>query len=436
MQIAKADAYGVVLVNARGQVLMREPTGHFGGYAWTFAKGRPDAGESPAQTAIREAREECGYAVELLEVIPGTFGGTTSSSAFFLAGPLGAQGPTDAETSATRWVSFDEAPSLIELSQSKTGRARDLAILAAARATMERLPWDRRPATCREDWQVKPMPAQRTEIALDLFYDEAAMTRIAKGFFPAVMEEKWFIWYDAPVLHLHRSWTGTCVHSVRFRAEAGGFRAISALVNRDPAEYAETDDDADRRLIAELIDGWLVNGPTGPTPDPFAQMLEQAQAPNYLGSPAVVSGLVQQVIEAAIAHFKGETSFNAVFDMVSDLAERISDGDTYVRLPGWHTPQGLGKAVVTWMGVREEEMFADELDYFLREAFMALFLKVRDLITGYMQDSQAQWNPHALEQLNRLHDWTVQVFLGTNVIQSPGVTLGDFRWRFVAAGAP
>lgn len=208
MQIEKADAYGVVLVNASGKVLLREPTGHFGGYAWTFAKGRPDAGENPSQTVIREAREESGYAVELLDVIPGTFGGTTSSSAFFLAGPLGAQGLTDAETSATRWVSFDEAPSLIEQSQSKTGRTRDLAILAAAKAALKRLPWDRRPATCREDWEVHPMPALRTEIALNLFFDAETMKRIAKGFFPKTMEEKWFIWYGAPFLHLHRSWSG------------------------------------------------------------------------------------------------------------------------------------------------------------------------------------------------------------------------------------
>jgi 8-oxo-dGTP diphosphatase len=52
--IPKADAYGAVIFNAKGQVLLREPSGHFGGYVWTFAKGRPDAGESPAETAIRE----------------------------------------------------------------------------------------------------------------------------------------------------------------------------------------------------------------------------------------------------------------------------------------------------------------------------------------------------------------------------------------------
>jgi 8-oxo-dGTP diphosphatase len=143
--IAKASAYGVVLVNARGQVLLREPSGHFGGYVWTFAKGRPDPGETPAQTAIREALEETGYRVVLLDVIPGAFAGTTSSSAFFLAGPIGRQGRPAEETSATRWVAFDRAADLISLTTSRAGRDRDLAILRAAGDVLARLPRDRWP---------------------------------------------------------------------------------------------------------------------------------------------------------------------------------------------------------------------------------------------------------------------------------------------------
>lgn len=89
IDIQVADAYGVVLVNAKNEVMLREPSGHYGGYVWTYAKGRPDKNESPVETAIREAYEETGYRVELLDVIPGVFSGTTSSSAFYLAGPLG-----------------------------------------------------------------------------------------------------------------------------------------------------------------------------------------------------------------------------------------------------------------------------------------------------------------------------------------------------------
>ena len=432
-EIPKADAYGVVLVNAHGKVLLREPTGHFGGYVWTFAKGRPDKGETPDATAIREALEETGYCVELLAVIPDAFPGTTTSSAFFLAGPIGKQGkPTD-ETSATRWVSFDEAVELILQTKSSAGKDRDLAILQAALDLKNKQPWERRPATCKEDWETRPLPRKRVEITLDLDFDESAMSRIRKGFLPRVMEEKWFAWFEEPILHFHRSWTGFCIYQIRFEKEENGWRAVSAKVNRNPNQYTETDDIADQRFIADLIDGLLVNGPTGLSIDPFAEMLDQAAQPNYLGSPEVVSSIIQQVMEAAVGYFKGDTNFNAVWDLIWNIGQEIAEGEVYVLLPGWHTPDGLGKALVKFMGVRPEEMFAADLDYFLSEALMALFLKARDLLRSFAEDPVAQWNPHALEQLNQLHQWAVQVFLGTNELVHPGVTLSDFRWFSVAA---
>lgn len=431
--IPKADAYGVILFNAKGQVLLREPSGHFGGYVWTFAKGRPDPGETPAETAIREAFEETGYRVELLDVIPQIFAGTTTGSAFYVAGPLGKQGQPTNETSATRWADLGEAAELISQSKSKTGRDRDLAILRAAKDVWEKLPGDRQPATCKEDWKTKPFPHKRTEIMLDLSFDEAAMERIRKGFLPMAMEEKWFAWFDEPVLHLHRSWTGFCIYQVRFRREANRWRADSAKVNRDPEEYSETDPEADQRLIADLINELLVNGPTSPRTDPFAEMLNLASQPNYLGSPSVVSSLMQQVLEAAVAYFKGETNFNAVWDLISNMGQEIATGEKYVRLPGWHTPQGLGKALVRLMGVRPDQHSADNLGYFVSEALMALFLKAHDMLGDIADDPHARWNPDALEQLNKLHHWTTQVFLGTNELEHPGVTLSDFRWRPVAA---
>ena len=53
-------AYGGVVINEQGLVLLREPSSHYDGYVWTFAKGRPDAKESPERTALREVEEENG----------------------------------------------------------------------------------------------------------------------------------------------------------------------------------------------------------------------------------------------------------------------------------------------------------------------------------------------------------------------------------------
>ena len=50
---AEAQAYGGVLLRNTGHILLREPTNHFDGYVWTFAKGKPDPGETSETTALR-----------------------------------------------------------------------------------------------------------------------------------------------------------------------------------------------------------------------------------------------------------------------------------------------------------------------------------------------------------------------------------------------
>jgi hypothetical protein len=77
--------------------------------------------------------EETGYPAAVVDVLPGVFQGGTTRNAYFVMRVTGLQGPTDWETQSTRWVSFDEAQPLIGLSSNALGRARDWAILAAAR---------------------------------------------------------------------------------------------------------------------------------------------------------------------------------------------------------------------------------------------------------------------------------------------------------------
>lgn len=58
--IEKADAYGGVLLSQSGKILLREPTNHFDGYVWTFAKGKPRVGGHLKKQRC-EVKEECGY---------------------------------------------------------------------------------------------------------------------------------------------------------------------------------------------------------------------------------------------------------------------------------------------------------------------------------------------------------------------------------------
>lgn len=138
--IPKADAYGGVLIDEQGRVLLREPTNHFGGYVWTFAKGSPDPGETPEEAALREVLEETGYAANIIAALPKAFGGTIGkSTAFFLMRPVGAQGQPSWETAQTRWVSFEEAPALIAQTTAAEGRSRDLAVLQEAQLLLATL---------------------------------------------------------------------------------------------------------------------------------------------------------------------------------------------------------------------------------------------------------------------------------------------------------
>jgi len=125
-------AYGGVVINERGQVLLREPNGHFDGYVWTFPKGRPEKGESPGQTALREVKEETGIIAQVVAQIPGSFPGSTTDNEYFLMAPLEDTKKFGDETTAVRWVSECEAQELILKTTNITGRKRDLRLLKLA----------------------------------------------------------------------------------------------------------------------------------------------------------------------------------------------------------------------------------------------------------------------------------------------------------------
>jgi 8-oxo-dGTP pyrophosphatase MutT (NUDIX family) len=123
-------AYGGVLINDAGKVLLREPTNHYDGYVWTFPKGR---GLDPVETALREVVEETGYIGSITCPIPGGYKGGTSETFYFLMRAVGFDAvQMDDETSDLRWVTYEEAQAMIELSPNVIGRQRDLRVLDAA----------------------------------------------------------------------------------------------------------------------------------------------------------------------------------------------------------------------------------------------------------------------------------------------------------------
>lgn len=131
-------SYGGAIFDDQGRILLREPTNHYGGYAWTFPKGGIDPGETPDQAALREVLEETGYSGELLAQVPGQYKGDTSSNFFFLmqAGNQDIEKMlANGETNDVKFMTYEEAKNMISQSTNEAGKKRDLEILEAAYKT-------------------------------------------------------------------------------------------------------------------------------------------------------------------------------------------------------------------------------------------------------------------------------------------------------------
>ena len=130
----KPQAYGGVVFNDKGQVLLRKPTGGFGGYAHTWPKGRQDKGDTPEETALREVLEETGTRGAIVAKIPKNFEGSVTNNGFYIMKVVeeGLTDEMDDETEDVAWADPDEAVFLIKKTQIETGRKRDLDILVEA----------------------------------------------------------------------------------------------------------------------------------------------------------------------------------------------------------------------------------------------------------------------------------------------------------------
>ena len=132
----KEMAYGGVVINRQGRILLREPKKHYDNYVWTFPKGRPKEmqkpGETQEETALREFLEETGVKAEIKERLPSVYEGGTTETIFFLMSLIEDTGKFDGETQSVRWVTAEEAKDLISMTTNPMGRKRDLRVLEEA----------------------------------------------------------------------------------------------------------------------------------------------------------------------------------------------------------------------------------------------------------------------------------------------------------------
>lgn len=106
----------------------------------------------------------------------------------------------------------------------------------------------------RDDWKTTPLPVASKQIVVNKSYSQAEFSQITAGLIPAEMKDKWFIFYEAPWLYLHRSWTGFCIYKVCFETAGEQITISDAFVNREPAQYTGVDALSDISMLEILLD--------------------------------------------------------------------------------------------------------------------------------------------------------------------------------------
>jgi hypothetical protein len=80
----------------------------------------------------------------------------------------------------------------------------------------------------RNDWKISEPPSGFTKLQYRDQFTQAEYETIQRGVVPEEMEDKWFIFYEDPILYLHLSWTGSLVYRVTLERDDIGAHVIDA----------------------------------------------------------------------------------------------------------------------------------------------------------------------------------------------------------------
>jgi hypothetical protein len=111
--------------------------------------------------------------------------------------------------------------------------------------------WDRQPFT-----DGRAIPFQQR-------FTAAEFERLQDGLIPRAMEDKWFVYFEAPYLYFHRSWTGQPVYRVKLVPEGEG-----ATVAEAELAPGTTFEDAYAASLLDFLIANLLLGKAKPFPLP------------------------------------------------------------------------------------------------------------------------------------------------------------------------
>jgi hypothetical protein len=89
-----------------------------------------------------------------------------------------------------------------------------------------------------EDWKHLPFDAVSV-IPYVAEFSLAQFERLRCGLVPQAMEDKWFIYFEAPDLCFHRSWTGQAVYRLRLEPSPAGYAVVKAVCSSDVLKNAD-----------------------------------------------------------------------------------------------------------------------------------------------------------------------------------------------------
>lgn len=293
----------------------------------------------------------------------------------------------------------------------------------------------------KSDWpDLKPMPASYEDMKIELHFNAAHMHNLRLGFIPSDQNEKWFLYFEDNILHIHRSWTGIKMYEVVFDDDGDGGVARRVRINLGP-DYGGTRDDAWNTLL-DVLSYYASDEAHQPHESSFVSALKEAAQPNYLGSPSVVMELITPYFWRILCkelpkYCSGldalpdyePASFSDVLSANERIASVLSGADeSFHGLEAWRTEQGLGKAVIRTLAL-DPDWYADEnLHCILSEGLAGLSTAIAKIIADWANDS----SPHNLNALFEfvavLREFTASVILGTHTLYFPDVTLSDFTW--------
>lgn len=429
-------AAGAVVVEPHGRVWVVHPTNAFGGYRTTFPKGRVAKGTSLRETAVREAFEESGLLVEPFAYLEDSRRTQTYTRYYLARRVAGSPADMGWESQAVSLVPVTQLQDLLNRSVDKQLAQ---ALLNIAHQWGQWF-WGSGPlvdghkVATRYSWMRHPLPEQHKALEIDIRLNAEQAARVRRGYIPVAMEEKWFAYYEDEVLYQHRSWTGYLIFVTPFVPDGDGIRTTRVLVNQDPRQYSETDEREIRHSLENLILSLAKATDNEALKDPFAESLAKILEPNYLGSPEVVTGLVEEFLNKVIGRWLSQRSLgegppvtHSDLHKANDRIAKIFCGENpeYSLIGSWNTAEQLGASIVRYFDLDPDYYAGENLYCILSEGLVALTLHWEALLDSWIA-AQRDWDQDVLPKLKEAGLFAATVLMGSNSVLYPGKTLRDY----------